>query len=399
MTSGTKALLIGTTAIAAVTTTTTMTSNGLGKGHQTPTSPTPSPTPTPTPTPTSGTVITVPAGYTVKQAVGLHCDGVTDDTAALQSNLSSLLSYQALQLPAGTCVTSNILTLGPNKSNEMVFGAGPNNTVIQATNPLAQAIVVTQSSGIILQGFQVHDPNSTTRQSNGNSDGIYVNRSSNVTIDSVKITNAAAAGILFGHVNGGLIQNSEVDNSLADGFHITGASQNITIQFNIASRVGDDSFASIGYLNSGQNYNINILNNQASDGAWAGGIGIEGTVGAKVYNNQIYRSGIAGIRIDSQSSYSTAPSDQIDLQNNYLEGDVTRTNTGHGSIMIYVNWSSGYAHNITASGNQIVNPADGIGVKAFGYSSTNNVQASFATTTMTGVATPYSIGAYASVTH
>lgn len=355
--------------------------------------PTPSPTPSPTPAPTG-----VPAGYTVKLAAGLKCDGVTDDTAALQANLNGLTSYQALQLPAGTCATSNILTL-IGKTNVMVFGAGKDATIIKASNPLLSAFTVTQDNGVILQGFQVYSPNATARASNGDTEGFHIFKMSGILLDSVKVVHVAGAGILLGGVNGGTVQNSEVDGSLADGFHTCCSSQNVTFQNNIANKVGDDAFAAIGYTGGTQLKNISFLNNQSYDGWWAGGIDFSGVSGGKAYNNKIYRSGIGCIEVANPAAFPTYGNENIDLQNNYCEGNVTRAATGHGVIMIYVGYSGGYARNITGSGNVIVNPASGAGVRAFGYSSTGNVQASLPNTSMTGVATPYSIEAYASVAH
>jgi hypothetical protein len=343
--------------------------------------------------------VSIPAGYTVVSSrnFGVRCDGLTDDTAALQAALNGLQSNQALELPAGTCVSSDIL-VALNRTNVMVYGAGKDATIIKAMTPDRSAFIVTQSNGVIVQGFQVISPNATSRLQHGNSNGFYIFDSSNITVDGVRAQKVAGAGIYFGNVNGGTIQNSEVDGSLADGFHITGGSADITVRFNVADKVGDDAFASIGYQKSGQNRNISFLDNQSSDGAWAGGIGIEGTIGAKVYRNRIYRSGIAGIRIDSQTNggYYTAASDQIDLQDNYLEGCVTRTSTNHGSIMMYANYF--YVHGVTGARNKIVNPTSGAGIRAYGISSTQDIQAGFADTQMTGLTTPFSIGSYASVT-
>lgn len=355
--------------------------------------PAPAPVPAPAPDPTP---VGVPAGYTVKVSTA-KCDGVTDDTAALQANLSGLASYQALQLPAGTCVTSNILRIGPGKTNVMVFGAGMDATIIKATVSAYSAVVGTQDAGLILHGFQVTSPSAATRISNCNACGVYVEKSSGVLVDGVKVNHVAGAGVYLSGVNGGTVQNSVVAGNLADGFHVTGASQNITLQANTADRVGDDAFASIGYTLAAQNRSISIIDNVATDGAWGGGIGIEGTVGATIARNKVYRSGIACVRVDSQASYSTPPSDQIAIDNNYCEGNVTRTTTGHGAFMFYVNWSGGYVR-ITGSGNTIVSPASGKGVRAYGYAPGNDVQATLTGTTMTGVATSYSVGSYATVT-
>lgn len=77
--------------------------------------------------------------------------------------------------------------------------------------------------------------------------------------------------------------------------------------------------------------------------------------------------------------------------------DVTRTNTGHGVFTLFTTYSGGYEHGVAASSNTIVNPASGPGVKAWGLDASHDVKASFAATVLQGVAVPYSVGAYASV--
>ena len=394
MKGGKKLAIAAAAAAAAASTTTTTTTDtstttsGSGTGSTTTTTTTPPP-------PTSTTTVTIPAGYTVVPST-TACDGSTDVTAKLQAEVNALSPYQALQLQAGTCVTSNNINV-VGKNHIIIYGAGADATIIKALTPDKSAIIVTQSDTIMLAAMQVQSPNATSRLQVGNSDGFYLFNGSNYTVDGVKAYKVAGAGVYFSDVSNGVIQNSECDGSLADCFHVTGGSRDITIQRNISRNNGDDAFASIGYQSSGQNYNISILDNQAYDGWWAGGIGIEGTVGAKVYRNKIYRSGIAGIRIDSQTNggYYTAASDQIDLQDNYLEGCVTRTNTGHGSIMMYANYFN--VHGVTGARNQIVNPTSGPGVRAYGTSSTQDIQASFSDTQMSGVSTPFTIGSYASI--
>jgi polygalacturonase len=206
-------------------------------------------TPSPPPSSQAPTAAAIPEGYTIVSArnFGVTCDGVMDDTQALQSALNGLKSFQALQLPAGTCVYSNILSLGPDKTNVMVVGAGKDATILKATDPLRSSFVVANgSANVIVSAFQVYSPSSTTRTVDANGRGIYVDRASNVIVDNVKVVKVSGAGVLFSHVTGGMIQNSEVDDNLADSFHVTTGSSNITMQFIVARRGGDDAFGSIG---------------------------------------------------------------------------------------------------------------------------------------------------------
>lgn len=280
-------------------------------------------------TPKHAAAPAIPPDYTVRRATdfGVACDGAKDDTIALQNALNALNDRQALQLPAGTCLTSNQLRIS-GKSNVTVMGAGKDRTILQATNPLHSSFIVNLGSNVRLSGFQVFSPNTggMRRTSDPNSKGFLVKNSSGVVLNGIKVRQVLGAGVFFSGVRDSEILNSEVFKSLADAFHVTGGSENITVQGNLAEGAGDDGFASIGYVDA-INRNIQFLDNVVRDGWWGSGIAFEGTDGGKAYRNKVYRSGVAGIRISSQRNWKTGPSDNLDLEDNYLEGCVTRART------------------------------------------------------------------------
>ena len=276
----------------------------------------------------------VSPAYAVKPAriFGVKCDGVTDDTAALQKALDRIDPNQALQLPAGACVTSRTLSLR-GKRDVMIFGAGADSSIIRATDPLHSAFVVSNSSGVSLKGFQIYSPNSAVRSTDAAARGFYVETSSHVSLDGVKVRHTAGAGILFYVVTDSKIINSDVVDNLSDAFHVTGGSRDILVQSNRARGSGDDCFASIGYgarLNQG----IRFLDNSCSGNA-ASGVSFEGTIGGQAYRNQLVRTGVSGIRIASQKSYNTGPVRHIDLKENVLTQVKTRGDVDHAAIMIF----------------------------------------------------------------
>lgn len=316
--------------------------------------------PEPHTTPSASAAASIPAGYILKSAgsFGVKCDGVTDDTTALQNALNRITSYQALQLPAGTCITSNQLRLyGKNKL--MVFGAGKDSTIIQATNPFHSAFVVSNDSAVSLQAFQVYSLNSTTRSTDADSRGFYVEKSSGIALYGVKVRRTAGAGILFFVVTDSKILNSEVIENLSDAFHVTGASQNILVQYNRAQGSGDDCFASIGY-GAKLNHNIRFLDNSCSDNQ-ASGLSFEGTIGGQAYRNRLTRTGVAGIRIASQRGYNTGTVSDIDLKDNVLTGVKTRTNVDHAAIMVFTSLAN--VQNITFANTTVTNPHTSTGAR------------------------------------
>lgn len=371
MKGGKAALLASLAAAAAVTTVEgTSTATTTTTTTTTTTSSTDTSTAAATSTSTSTTTTSsfqVPTNYTVRKAAdyGVKCDGVTDDTAALQAALNKVASYDALSLPAGTCVTSWQVRLY-NKQNVIVFGAGSDQTIIKAVDPAHSAFVVSASSQIALHGFAVISPNSTSRLAAAPARGFYIESSHNVSLTGLRAEKIAAAGFVMWQSADSEIKDSTVVNSLADAFHITGASQNILVQNNTASGSGDDCFASIGYgtsLNSG----ISFVGNTCSDNA-AAGVSFEGTNGGKAYNNLLTRTGGPGIRIASKSSWNTGAVSNIDLASNVLTS--VRTHTDVDASAIFVLTSLANISNITFRQNRVVDGNVVRGRRLLNYSPT-----------------------------
>lgn len=330
MRGGKKALLLAAAAAAAVTTTTTSTDTTTSPTTETPETTTPTPTPTPTPT---STLVVIPAGYTAKPAP-FTCDGVTDRAAALQSAFNALTAYQALVLPAGTCLYSSRLNLA--KKDVAVVGQGIGVTILKSTNAASSSLIIPiNSARVHVANFSIHGVATQRVATGGLGRCVYADTASAITVDRIDCFNVQNAGILFRKVNGGSISNSIVTKSWADAFHITG-SQNVTLSFNRAKDSGDDCFASIGYGSPAPNRNISFFDGVCENGHWASGVSFEGTIGGKAYRNRIVGTGAACIRIDSQQSYKTGEVDSIDLQDNYLEGCDQRK-IGHGGVIIYTN--------------------------------------------------------------
>ncbi len=295
------------------------------------------------------------------------CDGVKDDTTALQNALNALKSYQALQLPAGTCLTSKQLTFY-YKSNVAVVGEGKDSTILQAKDPLHSSFIVYNGANVLISGFQIYAPTSTTRTSDPNSKGFFVSKSSGVILDGVKARMVSGAGLLLYHVSNAKVLNSEVVSSRADAFHVTGGSQNVLMQFNSAQGAGDDCFASIGYAD-GSNQNVQFMDNVCA-GNHGSAVSFEGTIGGAAYRNRGTQTAAAGIRIASQNNWKTGGVSNIDLRDNVLM-NVKTGYVDHGAVMIFTNYAS--IQNIKFANTTIQEPNTWVGARLLNYVPTTAV--------------------------
>lgn len=151
---------------------------------------------------------------------GAKCDGVTDDTAAIQSAVNSSVQ-KSIILPAGNCVVTSAITL---TSNTKIIGAGYSLTSITASTN-HNVFIGTDISGIEISGIRFIGGN----QSSGSGDGMAVlfqvsagTDQSNIKIHDNNFINFKGAGVvsIYGNNTSGVP---------------TGYYKNVVIQDNIFS--------------------------------------------------------------------------------------------------------------------------------------------------------------------
>ena len=331
------------------------------------------------------------AGKTVVDAPASLTDG-TDRTATLVAAWNALSSNQALKLPSGTIHTNGSFTLA-SKTGCIMYGYGPNLTIIENAHSSQTAMIVSPpSTGCQFRDFKIYcpntvaygQPNNTGRTSATSGRGIHIERGVNVAIDNVWIDGPSGAGILVYRSTGTVISYCKAIWTKADSFHFTGlGSDNNEANHCMSVWSGDDAFASIGYQGNTVN-NTRFFDNEVYDAWWASGCSFEGSTNGQAKRNKIYRTGIGGLRVASTWSYDTRSCDNIVLEDNYLEGCVTRTTSGHSSIYLTASTADSPVTNVAIKNCTVVTPASGSFVQVKASSATSYVSATMDNTALTG---------------
>ncbi|CAM4217801.1 hypothetical protein FHS16_000412 [Paenibacillus endophyticus] len=246
------------------------------------------------------TTVPAPANALSIAECGATADDNTDDTAAIQACIDSARSEgRIVYVPEGTFLYSACLVL----DGADLTGSG-HGSVLKSINALEQCLRLT-GDGSDVSHVQLTTITTTDRLSTDVSARVFVDPNAlNFSVKNTVIDGATSAGIIsFG--SHGIISGNTVRNTLADGIHITGLSDDILIENNVSRDTGDDQIAVVSYEKFGSWVrNVTIRHNDVA-GGHARGITVSGGENIAVENNKISLTGGAGVFIASEGSYKT----------------------------------------------------------------------------------------------
>jgi Pectate lyase superfamily protein len=244
-------------------------------------------------------------------ATGMRCDGLTDDSAALQAALTSAaypgLGNATVIMPPGTCIIDPAASVRIS-SSIWLQGAGRFGTTLKRKNSsTGSQMLIISSDGITLSDF-AFDGNKGGTGIATPSDSVSADRAlSRVTIQRMRFANSTNSDIAS-YVNGAgnfptdwLITDSEFDNQ-GNPFSdcaISFACANLFIQQPLRLRIignRSDSSQNFAFFRSypggGQvDVGQNIITNIEGFGVALGG-GVLGSAGAHIHDNFIVSSPI-----------------------------------------------------------------------------------------------------------
>ncbi len=280
------------------------------------------------------------------------CDGHTDDTRAIQATINVANSNDTIELPAGrVCIYSNVLIMR-EKSNVVMYGFGRDSSQLTAVNPMNSALWIDRSHNIVIRDLRINSPNSTSRTAHSEAIGVFVTNSFDIKIQRITVWKTSGAGILMENCKRVDVYENHILNTWSDGIHATHGCHNVTIQRNFALRTGDDSFATVGYEPT-KNYYIRILDNQ-SEYSSASGVTVGGSEFVDVFRNSIYRSMVAGVRVESEHFYKTDGDRNVHVKENMITECPQNWTRGHAGIFVYSNYRD--SSDIVIEGNNIISP-------------------------------------------
>ncbi len=269
------------------------------------------------------------------------------DNAAIKAAIQQAkVEGKDVYVPAGNFELSDILTV----DGVTLKGENKTQSILTSTNPDQGSIDLIGSSPAIRNLTHVYSSVSERDGTNAKN-SISVKNATNFVVDNINVQKASTAGIYVTDSVGGTITNNTVQNTQADGIHMTGDSSDITVQYNTVKQVGDDTIAVVSYGKSdksdgdkGQTNNIRILNNDVGYDSNARGISVVGGRDVRIESNHIERTQMAGIYIATETGakneYNTQPVDSITINNNVVDRTALEASGGHADMLVYAGYTA-----------------------------------------------------------
>ena len=191
------------------------------------------------------------------------------------------------------------------ESNTVIYGVGKFSTLdfIDDGSANPPNLHLAGVNNIVIKNLRIKQSNATSRT--GTKGLIDIDSTTNVLVKNVIFDRSSSTALWTRASSNIHIEECQVYNTFADGFHFSRATHNVTVEKSYFSGTADDAISAVGYIDStiqrGPNRNIKYLNNEVWN-SQARGIVVMGTVGAIVSGNEIHNSQKAGILVGATMS-------------------------------------------------------------------------------------------------
>ncbi len=282
------------------------------------------------PSPAGSTASSTTSPY-LPETFGAVGDGVHDDTAALQKAFDTAPAGRPVVLTAGrTYAHAGVLHLRTRGLH--VTGGGTLLATAEATSS-----VWIEADDVLLDGGIVLRTATTTRRWDAwEQMGLRIVGHSGVVVRSVTVDGSAAAGIYVGGATGFDLDHVTVQNTRADGIHMTAGSNNGLVLAPTVHNSGDDGVAVVSYSQDGAAcHDIDVVAPTVLGTTWGRGLSVVGGTRVTETDIDVRDTSAAGVYIASEGNpWFTTATKQVLVSG----GSITRANTDadvdHGAVLV-----------------------------------------------------------------
>lgn len=273
-----------------------------------------------------------PPPPTVKpETFGAKGDGVTDDSAAIQKALDSLRAGETLEFAAGKTYAHSTV-LRATVPDTVLLGHG----TLLALNE-AQSSLQIMAANITVSLLTLRVAATTKRWDTPSQMRLYLGKeATGARVISVEVIGSAAAGIFVAGTSDFALSHVAVQNTRADGIHITGGANKGQITSPVVRSPGDDGVAIVSYkIGALPCHDIVITSPSVLDQKWGRAFSVVGGHDITWRDVLSNGSGCAAIYIAAESEWNTYGCQRITVDGGTLTNSNTNITVDHGAVLIY----------------------------------------------------------------
>lgn len=280
----------------------------------------------------------------VVQTGAVPGDGRDDLGAFREAVRRAKAQGRAVSVPRGTYHLSGVLVL----DGVTMRGQGRTRTRIVSTDTSAGSIDLI-GDGPRLARLKHVVPGVVGRSPEPGRQNINVKYATDFRVRGIHSVGARGAGMLIRRSHRGVVENSIVERTLADGIHMTSGTSNVVVRHNVSRFTGDDGIAVVSYKKDGDvTRHIRIRDNRVYRGK-ARGIAVVGGRDVRVLRNTVRASEAGGIYIAAEIEWNTFGTRNIGVRRNRVVNAPSRNS--HASVLVYS--SEMLVNNVRFGGNHV----------------------------------------------
>jgi hypothetical protein len=282
--------------------------------------------------------ITATYGYDYQPAIQKACD-----------DLVRKYGGGVLILPPGTFDRYSAYTIPDNIG---IIGTGYFQSIL---NSKSDTPAITLGNNCFMTNVKIVNTYSMVRGT-ANANVALIISGNKVLVENVWVNGSKTVGIMITNGSDVIVNKCIVENTLADGIHITDNSKDVIVMNCTVRESGDDSFAVVSYQNqTNQCKNIMIVNNYSYHSKSRGAV-VVGGYNVTIQGNRIDTPTNAGIYIAQETAYSSLGVDQVDIfDNKIFNANSYNQTTNYGAIHVSCQDVNFPIKNVKLSRNKLIN--------------------------------------------
>jgi hypothetical protein len=265
------------------------------------------------------------------ESLGAVGDGKTDDTSALQRALDGLSAGESLVLPAGrTFAHSDVLRV--RVPGVTLRGGG----TLLATDE-ARASVHVDADDVTIRDLTVRTAKTTRRWSAPEQSGLWLGAHRQTIVEDVTVLGAASAGVFVQGASRFQLTDVTVEDSRADGIHMTAGASHGRLDHPVTRRTGDDGIAIVSYLADATAVSDVRVASPLVDVARGGrGLSVIGGRDVSFSDVDVRDTAAAGLYVACErGDFSTRVPSDVSVDGGSVEGANTDASIDQGAVLVY----------------------------------------------------------------